>query len=91
MSRRPGVVVPFDEPMSAREIGAALRSRRLVIDYSQEKLAEISGLERYQIANWEMGCGLLKVSRLFHAFEACGCEIKIAPSETLKALLRGRS
>lgn len=83
--------IAFNDPQTAIEWGAALRNRRLVVDYSQGKLAELLSVERWTLSNWEDGRGLVKILKFIGAFEACGCDLIIKPSATLIAQLRAKS
>ena len=85
------MILPFDDPITAKEIGQALRYRRLVRDISQQKLAELVHLPRHKIDNWENGYGLLQTVNIFAAFEACGCDVKIVPCSALKLLIQANS
>jgi len=84
------IAFPLEDPTSAAEIGQSLELRRLAIGISQNELAKLVGLPKYRIDAWEGGHGLLHSVKLFAAFEACGCAVKIAPTEALKAILRRR-
>jgi transcriptional regulator with XRE-family HTH domain len=83
-------ILTIDDPITAAEIGRCLELRRLSRGISQKELSDLVGLPKYRIDAWESGHGLLHSVKLFAAFEACGCSVKIAPTETLKALLRSR-
>lgn len=84
-----GMILPVvDDPVTAEEIGRCLEFRRLVTGMSQKQLAELVGLRKYVIDNWESGSGLLDSVNLWRAFEALHAPLKPSPTHALKQLLR---
>ena len=53
-----------------RRVGQKLRSRRLEIDMSQERLADILGITFQQIQKYEKGVNRIAASRLFDISQA---------------------
>jgi transcriptional regulator with XRE-family HTH domain len=62
--------------MNDRRIGQNLRTRRLEIGMSQERLAEILGVTFQQVQKYEKGVNRMAGSRLFDAAQALGVRIE---------------
>lgn len=84
-------IILLPEPMSAIEIGNDLELVRVANGFTQQKLAQLVGLDRHHIDNFEAGAGLLRTVKLFAALEACDARVRIMPGPLLKQLLARRS
>ena len=72
-------LLPFDDPISTREIAQHLRRMIDAADSTPEHLAARIGVSRATVAAWLYGRNLDKVACVLAAFEALGCVIKILP------------
>jgi len=72
-------VVPFDDPISPREIGQHLRHMLEITNTTREQLAARTGHSERTIDGWCEGRRLEKVACVLAAFEALGCTVKILP------------
>jgi hypothetical protein len=68
------------------ELGLALRQRRIAIGVSQERLGELSGLDRTYISGIERGVRNPTIDSLSRIAEALECELSelLAAAETAR-------
>jgi transcriptional regulator with XRE-family HTH domain len=58
-----------------KHVGARIRMRRLMLEMSQEKLADKLGLTFQQVQKYEKGTNRVSASRLLHVSQILGVEI----------------
>ena len=70
------------------ELGLALRQRRIAIGVSQERLGELSGLDRTYISGIERGVRNPTIDSLSRIAEALECELSelLAAAETARGV-----
>lgn len=61
----------------ATELGVALRDARARQHLSQQEIAERSGVQRYQVANLELGKGNPSLKTLLAVLSAVGLELQV--------------
>jgi len=74
-------VLPFDDPISPREIGQHLRHMLDVTNTTRDELAARTHYSARTIEAWCEGRRLEKVACVLAAFEALGCTVKILPPQ----------
>lgn len=72
-------VIPFDDPISTREIAQHLRRMMDAAKSNPHALAKRVGVSVATIDAWLHGRNLEKIACVLGAFEALGCTVKILP------------
>lgn len=84
---RPKGALSFDETV-AKMLGAAVRSRRLDNQMSQEQLADVSGLERSYVGRLERGGSQPTLLALLKLAKGLDCEVSELVEQVEKAFRR---
>ena len=74
-----GKVVPFDDPITSRELAQHLRRMMALQGATPLSLSRLLGVDQGTVNAWCHGRNLRKVVGILAAFEALGCTIKIVP------------
>lgn len=83
----PSNLIPFDDPITPREIGQHLRRMMDLNGVTCRELGLRLRLEARTIEAWTEGRNLTKVAVVLAAFEAMGCVVKILPPKRTRPAL----
>lgn len=82
--------IPFDDPITSRELAQHLRRMIDRANTTPVRLAARIGVSCSTVDKWLSGRNLEKTACILAAFEALGCRVVIAPPRETKRTVRIR-